>query len=218
MLDSASGLSVQSITDESMGLLLRSRLMIRLIAALLLVSCLPVFAGPVFKDDFSNPKLAERKAARGPWKFANGIATCTQDDELFRKFKDHGPIIFYDVPHQNAKIRFAFKAEACRTVVFTANGEKGHVFRFVASAAGTSIRAFPPGDEHKSVELAKGPALKLGEWVEVAVELNGSKAVVSIGKDFTQTVESPHLAAAKANISVGFSFGTLSVRDVVIEQ
>lgn len=192
--------------------------MIRLIASLLLASCLPVFAGPVFKDDFSNPKLTERKAARGPWKFAGGIATCTQDDELFKKFKDHGPIIFYNVPHQNAKIRFAFKADACRSVVFTANGEKGHVFRFVSGAAGTSVRCFPPGADHKSVELAKGPALKQGEWVEVAVELNGSKAILSIGKDFTQILESPHLAAAKANISVGFSFGSLSVRDVVIEQ
>lgn len=201
-----------------MGRVLRSRLMIRLIASFLLVASLPVFAGPVFKDDFSNARLPERKAARGPWKFAEGIASCTQDDELFKKFKDHGPIIFYEVPHQNAKVRFAFKAEACRSVVFTANGEKGHVFRFVAGAAGTSVRAFPPGDDHKSVELAKGPALKLGEWVEVAIELTGSKAIVSIGKDFTSTVENPHLATAKTNISVGFSFGTLSVRGVSIEQ
>lgn len=176
---------------------------------------------PLLKDDFSNPKLEQRKASRGDWEFTEGVAACTQDDELYKKNKDHGPIIFYALPFQDAKISFSYKADGTRTLVFTANGEKGHVFRFVTSAQGTSIRAFPTDSkEHKSIALANEAALKLkpGEWVPVQVELRGDKTTVKIGADFTKTYEHASLAQAKANISVGFSFGSLSVKDVVVEK
>ena len=45
-----------------------------------------------FKDDFTQPKLEQRRAARGGWKFADSIARCTQNDALYKKNKDHGPI------------------------------------------------------------------------------------------------------------------------------
>ena len=188
----------------------------RLLLALF-VSALAVAQTVAFKDDFSDPKLQGRRAARGPWKFENKIATCTQDDAIYAKAQNHGPIIFYDRAFTDGTLRLSYKAEKCRSVVFTANGEKGHVFRFVTSATGTTVRAFPPGDDHKSIELARGPALTLGEWVDVIVQHSGTKVTVKIGKDFTQTVESPHYAAAKSNFSIGFAFGTLSVKDVALE-
>lgn len=192
--------------------------MSRLIAFALFVCALPVFAGEVFKDDYSAPKLPERKAARGDWKFTNGTASCTQDDALFKKNKDHGPIIFYDLPHQDAKVSFSFKADGSKTLVFTANGEKGHVFRFVMSSAGTSVRYFGGGESEKSGELTKGPALKLGEWVDVSVELKGPKATIAIGKDYKQTVEHASYATVKTNLSIGFSYGTLSLKGWSVEK
>ncbi|HYF34797.1 MAG TPA: hypothetical protein VD994_05850 [Prosthecobacter sp.] len=189
--------------------------------------CLSLLAIPVFapaadvllKDDFSNPKLEHRRATRGEWKFADGVATCTQDDALYKKNKDHGPIISYQVPLQDGRVRFSFKPEGSKTVVFTANGEDGHVFRFVMSEAGTSIRAFPTdASGHKSISLGKeAPALKSGEWVPVEVDLRGSKAVVKIG-EFSKSYDHPSLARPKTNITIGFSFGTVSVKDVVVEK
>lgn len=176
---------------------------------------------PLLKDDFSDPKLAARKAARGPWKFAEGAATCAQDDELYKKNRDHGPIIFYDLAYQDAKISFSYKAAGVKSLVFTANGADGHIFRFVTSAAGTGVRAFPADSkDHKSIALANERAVKLkeGEWVPVVVELRGGNATVKIGADFTQTYEHASLARAKTNLSVGFSFGTLAVKDVVVEK
>jgi hypothetical protein len=173
---------------------------------------------PLLKDDFSDTNLKTRRAMRGDWKFAKGVATCTQDDALYKKFQDHGPIIFYDLAHTDATVRFSFKAEGAKTVVFTANGEKGHVFRFVMSAAGTSIRAFPTDKpEAKSIALAteKLP-LKSGEWTPVEVKLSGAKATVKIGNAPAKTYEHASLAQAKANLSVGFSFGTMSVKDFIV--
>lgn len=176
---------------------------------------------PLLKDDFSAAKLEQRKALRGEWKLAEGVASCTQDDALYKKNKDHGPIIFYDLAYTDATIRFSYRADAAvKSVVFTCNGEVGHVFRFVTSAAGTGMRAFPAdAKDHKSIALAqeKTLALKADEWVPVTITLRGAKATVKIG-DFEKTYEHASLSRAKSNLSVGFGFGTLSVKDVVVEK
>lgn len=193
--------------------------MISQLLALLLVASTAVAADNILlKDDFSQAEKTGRRAMRGAWSYTDGIATCTQDDELYKKFKDHGPIIFYDLEHTDAKISFQFKAQGSKTVVFTCNNKDGHVFRFVASATGTSIRAFPPDGDVKSIQLAKGPALTQDIWVPVTVELRGNKAIVQIGTVEPLTVEHPSFAVAKSNLSIGHSFGTLSVKDVLVTR
>jgi hypothetical protein len=176
---------------------------------------------PLLKDDFSAPKLENRRASRGDWTFADNTATCTQDDELYKKNKDHGPILFYDLAYTDAAIRFAMKPDAAtKSIVFTANGEDGHVFRIVFSLAGAGVRAFPPDEkDHKSIALGNEPALKLkpDAWTPVSVELRGSKATLKIG-DFTKTYEHASIARPKTNLSIGFAFGTVSVKDLVVEK
>ena len=192
----------------------------RLLLSFLVASSLCAADAPLLKDDFSNPKLETRRASRGDWKLTDNIATCTQDDELYKKYKDHGPIIFYDLAYEDATIRYSFKADAAvKSVVFTSNGADGHIFRFVSSERGTSMVAFPPDSkDHKAARLGKpGPALKPGEWVPVVVTLKGPKATVKMG-DFEETYEHPSLARPKTNLSIGFSFGTVSVKDVVVEK
>ena len=167
-----------------------------------------------FKDDFAQPKLEHRRAARGEWKIADGIARCTQDDELYKKNKDHGPIIFYDVPTKDSVIRFSFKPQGVKNVVFTLNGASNHVFRILIGEKGATTRAFPAGSkEHNPKALAQdGPKIAQGEWTEVTVEIRGAKATVKIGKDYSKTVEDPAIARPKTNISIGFSFGSLEVK------
>lgn len=179
--------------------------------------CCTLFAPALaadFKDDFTNPKLEQRRAARGDWKIADGIASCTQDDALYKKNKDHGPILFYDVPTQDSTVRFAFKPQGAKNVVFTMNGESNHVFRLLIGEKGATIRAFAAGTkENVAKTLAQdGPKLTQGEWTEVTIEIRGPKATVKIGKIYTKTIEDPAIAHAKSNISIGFSFGTLEVK------
>lgn len=190
---------------------------------LLLLAFSSVYAAdaPLLRDDFSSAKLDQRRAMRGDWKFADQTATCTQDDELFKKNKDHGPILFYDLAYSDAAIRFAVKPDAnTKSIVFTANGAESHLFRLVFSQAGMAVRAFPTDSkDHKSVALANETAVKLkaGEWNEVSVELRGGKATVKVG-DFARTYEHASIGLAKVNLSIGFSFGTLSVKDLVVTK
>lgn len=188
---------------------------------LLLATAALAADAPLLQDDFSAPQLATRRASRGEWKFADSAATCTQDDELYKKNKDHGPILFYDLAYTDAAIRFAVKPDAAnKTIVFTANSAEGHVFRLVFSGAGMGVRAFPPEEkDHKSISLGNEAAAKLkaGEWTNISVELRGTKATVKIG-DFTKTYEHASIARAKANLSVGFSYGTVSVKELVVEK
>src|SRR5262245_14190638 len=81
-------------------------------------------------DDFTKAEKANRRLTRGNWTVKNGIAACAHDDELFKKFKDHGPAIWYDHELTDGIIRFEFLASSeCKQFVFTVNGREGHVFR-----------------------------------------------------------------------------------------
>jgi hypothetical protein len=192
-------------------------------AALFLLLATAVFAAdaPLLKDDFLLPDFAGRRALRGDWKFAEGSATCTQDDALYKKNKDHGPILFYDLAYTEAVIHFAVKPDAAnKMIVFTANSAEGHVFRLVFSQAGMGVRAFPPEEkEHKSISLGNETAVKLKAdgWTKVSVELRGTKATVKVG-EFTKTYEHASIGRAKTNLSVGFSYGTVSVTELVVNK
>ena len=120
------------------------------LSTMLAASIVCAWAEPVFTDPFTaDAKVPERRAVRGDWQIAEGIAKCTQDDALYEKYKNHGPIIFYDVPTTDATIRYAFRPAGCQAVVFTLNADKGHVFRVVTGARGTNFRAFPPNSGQK---------------------------------------------------------------------
>lgn len=191
----------------------------RFLTLLILSALSPLLSAADFKDDFTSSKLEQRRAMRGDWKIAEGIARCTQDDELYKKNKDHGPILFYDVPTQDSTVHFAFRPQGCKTLVCTLNGAKSHVFRTITNETTTAIRAFPADStEHAAKPLAQdGPKLGQGEWTEVTIEVRGPKATVKIGKTYTKTVEDPAIAQAKTNISIGFSFGTLEVKDFSVK-
>lgn len=191
---------------------------------LCLMATAAVFAAdtPLLKDDFATAKNPQRRASRGEWKLADNTATCTQDDALYQKNKNHGPIIFYDLAYTDALIQFAVKPDAAnKTVVFTANGEEGHIFRVGFSERGAAIRAFPADSkEHKSIAAGTEKELKLkaGEWTSISVDLRGRKATLKVGDSFTKTYEHASFARAKTNLSIGFSFGTVSVKDVVVTK
>lgn len=193
-----------------------------LIPVVLCCPCISALAGEViFKDPYTaTDKVPERRALRGDWKIADGIAVCTQDDGLYKKYKDHGPIIFYDQATGDCTVRFQFKPESCKSFVFTMNSEEGHVFRFVSSERGTSFRAYPPDSEVKSIETARGKEwfLKDNEWTPVEVVVKGEKVSVTFGDHEPIVAEHPTYATARSNVSVGFAFGTWSVKDFEITK
>ena len=189
--------------------------------AVLMAACAVTWAagGTVaFKDDFSTATLEGRRALRGAWEFADHAASCVQDDELYKKYKNHGPIIFYDQSFTDGTVAFAFKARGARNVVFTANGEGGHVFRVSWGDRGMAARVFTPEAEAKAVVVGSDETpLPEDRWVPVEVSLEGDRATVKVGDGPPQTFTHPALARPKTNVSLGFSFGTVSFRDLRIE-
>lgn len=179
-------------------------------------------AGTVFEDTFGEkaPEGRSIPGNRGAWTMADGVATCTQDDATYAKNKDHGPVIWYNVPFTDGTVSFSFRPQGVKTFVFTINGAEGHLFRFVTTAEGTGVRVWegPGGHGAKATSMLKpdeiGPPLAEGEWTPVVVEFAGEQATVSIGSGFKKTITSAALAKPKTTIGLGFSFGTLAVREV----
>jgi hypothetical protein len=198
--------------------------MLRLSFALLFLPAVVCESSPAaeparpYVDHFRQGSLDGRSAVRGDWKIADGMARCTQDDELYKKNKDHGPVVWYKAPFQDATVKFSFQPEACKTFVFTINGDNGHVFRFVSTTTATNTLVFPTDSaEHKSQALDRaGPALKQGEWTDVVVEFKGREAALRIGPDFSTKVDHAATPQPKTTVGLGFSFGSLSVKDFSI--
>ena len=117
--------------------------------------------------------------------------------------------------------RVAFKPQGNKTFVFTLNDDTGHVFRFIQAETGLSVRAWPEQgkDAHAESLLArtvKTPPLADDKWTNVNLKFAGNKCTVKVG-DFTQVVEHAAIGKEKTKLGLGFSFGTLSLKDVVIE-
>ncbi len=172
-----------------------------------------------FVDEFSSAEVPERRAMRGDWIIEEGIAKCTQDDALYKKYKDHGPIIFYNLAFSDCLVKYQYKPEGCQNVVFTINGEAGHVFRIVTGSKHSDFRLFPPDSDTKSIAARRVEELAIqdGVWTDVEVHLQGTTATIKIGDSEPIVVTHDSLAGKKTNVSVGFAFGTLSVQGFSVD-
>jgi len=174
-------------------------------------------AEPLLTDSFTSDKKMDRRALRGDWMISAGVAACVQDDTLYKKYKNHGPIIFYDLPYGDVLVRFAIKPQQTKAVVFTANGADGHIFRAVWAESGLTVRAFPPTSEKKSISVGKSPEAvpSENEWLPIEIQLRGETALIKSGNEVLQA-EHPSFQRPKQNLSIGFSFGSLTIKDLSV--
>ena len=187
--------------------------------------------GEEFVDDFRGAELEGRLAERGEWQFQNGIATCIADPNLYKKFKNHGPILKWPREFSDGTIEFEMKAADCQRVVFTLNGD-GHIFRVTladerpdAPAGMSKVPTRVIAWATKSSKQNKGDTIKPKHmpdlpkvnrrWVRVQLMVKGNKATLTIG-DFRTEIVHPALARDKNMVMLTFAHGTLSVRNVRI--
>ncbi len=177
----------------------------------------PKSADSLVNDDYTDTKLKIRKPLRGDWKIQHGTASVTQDDELYKKFKNHGPIMVYEVPHDDASAEVTFKPNGCKSVVFTMDAKQGgHAFRVKLStkAPGTTLTYIKKPDAEKAtpVFLDKTlPKLAEGEWATLRVKVVGDKATVQLGET-TIDVKHAMIDQPKKIAKLGFSFGSLELK------
>ena len=172
-------------------------------------------ANPI-ADTFTKPKMKERQAARGNWEYNNGIATCSHDDELYKKFKDHGPILTYGSTYRDAVVETEFKgndAPEKQRIVFTMDGDRGHVVRLIFSPAKPSrLLVWNEGDEKPTVIARDLPVLNENEWTPLRVETKGTLVSLRIGDD-EFSYEHDAIARQKTNAKISFAFGNFSAKE-----
>lgn len=192
----------------------------RILPFLLLVAT-TVVAAPLVEDRFTSAQLVGRDLSptRGEWKIADGIATCTQDDALFKENRDHGPIIWYGAAFTDATVRFAIRAEKVKQFVFTLNDDEGHVFRYVLGERPMSVRVWSGSGKTAKPEVLPvkdGPALTSGKWIPAELKFSGDRCSLRVGDSFAQELQHPAIARQKTKVGLGFAFGTLAIRDVSV--
>ncbi|MCA9136862.1 MAG: hypothetical protein KDB00_08885 [Planctomycetales bacterium] len=182
-------------------------------------------ATELLRDDFSSLQHPTRKAQRGDWKIADGMASVKQDDELYRKYQNHGPIMVYEIPHVDAKAVVEFKPQGCKTVVFTMDAaEGGHAFRVILRSESLGQPSMvltyaekPADDKAKPIVLDRDvPKLKEGQWHRIEVSVKGQHATVKIG-DQSFEVQHARIAQQKGIVKLGFSFGELAIRNFTMD-
>jgi hypothetical protein len=170
-------------------------------------------------DGFTAPELANRRLMRGDWKVAGGVASVTQDDALYKQYKNHGPIVFYDLPMQDVRVKFEVRLEDAKRFVFTFNGKGGHVFRLLQNPDNAAVLAFEEKDgKHAALRLDTAlPKVSNGEWIAYTIEVRGDTARIAIGEALEKTVRHASYAAPKSNLSLSFHYGTMQVRGLSVE-
>jgi hypothetical protein len=178
-----------------------------------------------FSDDFSKSDVKTRQAQRGDWKFENNEARCVSDPKLYKKFKNHGPILKWPGEFKDGVIEFEVWPQKCQRLVFTLNGD-GHIFRVIlldpqatgAAAKGSSriiAWATKSSKENKGTSIRpKGlPELTAvdGKWTRVRLTVSGNKGELSIG-DFKTKIDHAALGRAKNLVMISFAQGSLAVR------
>ena len=195
-----------------------------------LIGLLSTTSAQSIVDDFSQAKFEARVAERGDWKFENRIASCASDPELYKTFKNHGPILKWPFANgfTDGSAEFEMKAQDCQRVVFTFNGD-GHIFRVTLADETLSATAGPSkvptrliawaeksskqnkGDTIEPEGLPDLPAIN-GKWVKVKIEVTGKTADLTIGK-FRTKLKHAALARNKNMTMLTFAHGTLAVRN-----
>ncbi len=179
-------------------------------------------------DNFSKSDWKGRQALRGDWKFENNQASCMSDPELYRKFKNHGPILRWSpaAPFKDGTVEMEFQPKKCQRIVITLNNKTGHVFRVVLTDnAKTKTRIFgwahPSKEKDKPSETLaqKGvPTSKEldGQWVQFRLAISGSEARLQIGK-FSETLQHASIAREKGEFTISFASGECAIRKVSIK-
>lgn len=186
------------------------------------LACNLVFAADV-QDDFSKAKMKGRAALRGAWKFENNTASCVSDPALYKKFKNHGPILRWPIEMTDGEVSFEFQPKKCDRIIITFNNKTGHVFR-IALYDEKRTRIFgwdgpSKNKKNKPKVFAKDGVPKVadldGEWIKSKITFKGNEATIKIG-DYSTNINEVAAGREKGEFTISFAAGELAVRNVKI--
>ena len=194
----------------------------RLGSALCALMLFPLIGfGGALKDDFASAKHPTRQALRGEWKFAENVASCVSDPELYKKFKNHGPILRWPTKFTDGTVAFELKAKGCSRIVITLN-EEGHVFRIslndeqktrIFGWVGRSSKTNKPKTIAKDGVPTAG-AID-GKWMKGRMVFSGNECRITLG-DYTAKLNHPSIGRKKGEFTISFASGECAIRGVSV--
>lgn len=172
-----------------------------------------------FEDNFASAKHPTRQALRGEWKYSNNTVSCVSDPELYKKFKNHGPILRWPAKFTDGTVEFELKAEGCSRLVITLN-EDGHVFRIslndekrtrIFGWIGKSSKTNKP----KTIASEGVPTAKSidGKWMKGKMVFKGDHCQMTLG-DYSAKLNHPSIGRRKGEFTISFASGKCSIRKV----
>lgn len=168
-------------------------------------------------DTFDDAKLRERAAVRGEFEFNDGVMKVEHNPDLYKKYKDHGPMVVYAGQFKDADVHLRFrlgqttKADSPARGAFTFDGASGHVMRvFTLTNAKGRIIAWKEGDTTPVTLTKELPKLKAGVWYDLKVSSQGNKATVELAGE-TISVEHEAIARPKTNAKYSTAFATMEL-------
>lgn len=196
---------------------------IKLTCFIILIIHFSVLGDVLIHDNFSKPDLKVRTFKNGDWTLNSDMASCTQDDELYRKRKNHGPAVIYDSEFNHARISFEamFEQSEAFVVTFTSD-DKNKLFRFVLnSEKPLSVRAWRGSSKGKKPDFLedgkKTPKLINGHWHQVSLEFKQNQCTINID-DFSKTYSHEGIGKTKHRLGLALHYGTISLKNVILEK
>ena len=194
----------------------------KFLSLMLLVFSLSLNAEVLIQDNFTKDKMPTRKPARGDWKISEGVISCDFSDELYKKYKNHGPIVWYNFKTStDCTIEMEYMISGgTSSVVFSVNDAKGHVYRTTVMKDGKRKGAWSKGwlATKKSSPAGKiDYELVENKWVPVKITFKGNKMTFSIDGN-SQEFEHDGFAREKTRFNYQFVKGNLKVRNLKISK
>ena len=173
-------------------------------------------------DEFSSSDHPTRQALRGEWVYQDGVAFCESDPELYKEFKNHGPILRWPCELTDGAMEFEVKSEGCQRLVITFNGD-GHIFRItMRDDEGSRVIGWvgKSSKENKGDLLTQIPPPKItaidGQWIKVSLEMTEGGGRLQLG-DYTADLDHESLARLKQEFTISFAAGSCTVRGVSVQ-
>lgn len=195
----------------------------RIFPLLFILFTAPLTAEPTgVTDDFSAADHPTRQASRGEWVYQDGVAFCESDPELYKEYKNHGPILRWPCELIDGAMQFDVKPEGCQRLVITFNGD-GHIFRItMRDDEGSRVIGWieKSSKENKGDILTQIPSPKIiaidGQWIKVSLEMTEGGGRLQLG-DYTANLDHESLARLKQEFTISFASGSCAVREVSVQ-
>ena len=172
----------------------------------------------IIDDDYSSENIESRQTARGAWKVKDNSISVSFDEALYKKHKDHGPMVRYTFDStSDLTIEMEVMMSEIGKLCFQVDNDEGHLLKAIVNGAGKgSIRGFN-GKESEVVGKIKS-STEENKWMPVKLSFIDNKLTFSFNGSKPQVFNHPSFEKGKTKFVYKFAEGHLKARKLQISK